>query len=339
MATSGDFGTVATNDDPSITEWQWEESSNDADWANVGTILTDISGQTTTTLTVNSATEGMDGTYVRCKGTHAGGDIFSHSALLTVSAGSISPEAQAVLDRMTAISVPEQDAIIAFVDSQVASGNWAKLDEFWCYALNGTDWLTGWKSLTATAFRNLTRTANGAYQGDTDAEYSQGVAQTGLIPANQSVMQDGSLSMGIYLHSHSCTSGWHIGGVEDANGAFWRTLEIRHDGSNVIVNASDQSVSNALALGSFAGKLHTVNNVSGTTSYWQDGVQVGNTGSDAGQRPSVYQMYLCSFNERDAINQWPGQHTITSAYFGNGTIDHLDLYTNLMTLHTALGVS
>jgi hypothetical protein len=83
---SATFGPVATNDDPSVTAWQWEESSDGVAWANVGTILTDVTGATTTSLTVNSAPIGADQTQVRCKATSekepAG--VFSHAATLTV---------------------------------------------------------------------------------------------------------------------------------------------------------------------------------------------------------------------------------------------------------------
>jgi hypothetical protein len=84
------FGPVSTNDDPSVTGWQWEESADGNRWANVGTILTDISGETTTTLTVNSAPIEADQTLVRCKAFSAKepapDGVVSHSAILTVQA-------------------------------------------------------------------------------------------------------------------------------------------------------------------------------------------------------------------------------------------------------------
>jgi hypothetical protein len=83
--TSGTFGAVETNDDASAT-FQWEESSNGTDWANVGTILTDISGATTNELTVNSATLDMDGTQVRARATDGVTTAYSNPATLTVVA-------------------------------------------------------------------------------------------------------------------------------------------------------------------------------------------------------------------------------------------------------------
>lgn len=85
MATSGNFGTVETANNAAVTGWQWEESSDGTNWADVGTILTDISGQTTQTLTVHSATLADNGTQVRCVATYAGGTTVSQPALLTVT--------------------------------------------------------------------------------------------------------------------------------------------------------------------------------------------------------------------------------------------------------------
>jgi hypothetical protein len=83
---SATFGPVSTNDDPSVTGWQWEESPNGADWENVGTILSDVSGATTQTLTVNSAPIEADQTRVRCRAFSANEPtgVVSHSAILTV---------------------------------------------------------------------------------------------------------------------------------------------------------------------------------------------------------------------------------------------------------------
>jgi hypothetical protein len=80
------FGPVATSNDPDVTGWQWEESANGTDWANVGTLLSDVSGQTTTTLTVNSAPLSADQTRVRCKAVTDSqpNGVVSHSAILTV---------------------------------------------------------------------------------------------------------------------------------------------------------------------------------------------------------------------------------------------------------------
>lgn len=85
-ATSTTFGPVATNDDASVTRWQWEESADGNTWADVGTILTDVSGADETTLTVNSAPTIADQTQVRCRAISVAvpAGVVSHTATLTV---------------------------------------------------------------------------------------------------------------------------------------------------------------------------------------------------------------------------------------------------------------
>ena len=85
MATSATF-TAGTTDDGRITEWAWEESQNNIDWQPIGTILNNISGETTKELTVISAEIEDDGMYVRCKATSAQGTISSNPAQLFVTA-------------------------------------------------------------------------------------------------------------------------------------------------------------------------------------------------------------------------------------------------------------
>ena len=60
-----------------------------------------------------------------------------------------SPEAQAVLDRMTALNQTEIDAITTFVDGCVADGVWQFIYDFWSWGLNSADYLTGFKQYGA----------------------------------------------------------------------------------------------------------------------------------------------------------------------------------------------
>jgi hypothetical protein len=85
------FGPVMTNDDPSVTSWSWEASADGgATWAGAQTILSNVSGETTTSLVVNSATNAEDQTQVRCRaisGKEPLG-VLSAVATLTVQAAS-----------------------------------------------------------------------------------------------------------------------------------------------------------------------------------------------------------------------------------------------------------
>mgnify|MGYP001816286276 CR=1 FL=1 len=64
---AGEFTITVDKPDAAGLAFQWEESSDDVNYQNVGTILTDTSGATTDTLAINSATVAMHQTYVRCQ--------------------------------------------------------------------------------------------------------------------------------------------------------------------------------------------------------------------------------------------------------------------------------
>jgi len=86
--TNGQFGPVSTSDDTNVISWDWEESVNGTDWAPAGTsILTDIDGENTNTLLINSGTLEENGTFVRCKAatSYAPNGVYSNSAQLFVT--------------------------------------------------------------------------------------------------------------------------------------------------------------------------------------------------------------------------------------------------------------
>ena len=88
--------------------------------------------------------------------------------ILKPTAG-FSPEAQAVINRMTGLTNDEKNAIATFVDAEVLNGNYALYDEFWCYGLTtAANALTGWLTKTATN-NGATKTVNGfSFDGITD---------------------------------------------------------------------------------------------------------------------------------------------------------------------------
>ncbi len=65
--------------------------------------------------------------------------------------GGVSPEAQAVLDRMAVLSPNETSSIITFVDGLVSDGVWSSVLEFYAPCLNATDFLTGFVTDTLIA--------------------------------------------------------------------------------------------------------------------------------------------------------------------------------------------
>jgi hypothetical protein len=91
MATSGTF-IAGTDNDNAVDSWMWEESTanvvNPGTWADVGTSLLNsgtISGETTLTLSIDSATIAESGTWVRCRADFIDGPVYSDPAELTVT--------------------------------------------------------------------------------------------------------------------------------------------------------------------------------------------------------------------------------------------------------------
>lgn len=65
-----------------------------------------------------------------------------------VAPSGVSPEVQAVFDRMSALTQTEMDAIESFVDGMVAGGFYAEMSEIYAPCLNATDFLTGFKFMS-----------------------------------------------------------------------------------------------------------------------------------------------------------------------------------------------
>lgn len=79
---------------------------------------------------------------------YAGGVGFTASNQIASVQGTVSPEVQAVFNRMSALTPTEEAAIEAFVDGMVALGLWAGIFEFYAPCLNASDYLTGFKADT-----------------------------------------------------------------------------------------------------------------------------------------------------------------------------------------------
>lgn len=147
-------------------------------------------------------TRGLSGPLLRSSGVHS--FVRSVGNWISLNGGGggtiVSPEAQAVLDRMDSLSEPERSAIINFVDYLVSQSVWDKIDDFWCFALNNTndDWLTGFKATNCTLSASApARTANGA-------SISSSVTSYITIPKNINSFtnhQPADGSMGVFLQA------------------------------------------------------------------------------------------------------------------------------------------
>jgi len=113
----------------------------------------------------------------------------------------ISNEAQMVLDRMTALTATESNAIIRFINAESVSmgnGNWGLIDEFWIFKLTTeANALTGWKSKIATN-NGAVLGANGfVFDGSTSYINSN---FNPIIDAVQLTRDNGLTSSHVYSH-------------------------------------------------------------------------------------------------------------------------------------------
>jgi hypothetical protein len=260
------------------------------------------------------------------------------SNLVATEAGSYSAEVQAVLDRMTALTQAEIDAIEVFVDGLVADGIWNSLDEFWCYALNQTDWLTGWKSHTATVTGSISHNKDGALCGGS-AEHIDTTVDLGAL--TQYTLTDSEA--GVYVHS---MLDWGVGnhdffGVED--GTTNRT-RVRHRGndSQDIRNSINTSVvmTNDRTITNTQRTLVSVRAGASDTVTLFDGVVQANTGgSPPDGVPTTFTMWLFRANTNGSGSQLSRSGTTLTSFYLGKSIDTVQFLSRLNTLHTALGVT
>ena len=245
------------------------------------------------------------------------------------------PEVDLVLARMSNLSGAETTAITNFVVGCVDDGNWDKLDDFWCFALNGTDWLTGWIANTASIVTaGVTRITDGA-------QCTGGVLQTGVDLGLQTNYQLGDSEIGVFVHT--CpdwgTANFDWFGVED--GTANRT-RIRHRGNdtedarNSINNTA--TTDNVVLMSGIAGHLHSLRDDDNDGLYLIDGAAQPEALAAGAQVPTGFDVRIFSSNNSGANSQGAKDSTFTSFYVG-AEIDTVSFLGRLTTLHTAIGVT
>ena len=128
--------------------------------------------------------------------------LFIASFAFSGSAWAFSQEAQAVFNNMSALSPSEKASIATFVDQQVDVGNWRLIDEMYCFALNETDSLTGFKRYAnAVSDSGMTHSAGAGYT----AELSDSYINSNIIPATLAAESSKNFAINdamasVYLH-------------------------------------------------------------------------------------------------------------------------------------------
>jgi hypothetical protein len=149
-----------------------------------------------------------------------------------------SNEATEVINRMSVLTQVEMDAIAAYVDAEVAAGNWDLIQEYYCFALNATDRKVGFKKKTGTN-----------YGATEDAE---GYTFTGVgdyFDTGYSVLNDGdgtsllNAGFGFYVHKNNyqgAGTNTIMFGVSQFNtGQFYRYNEV---GARIGINSANSNL-------------------------------------------------------------------------------------------------
>jgi hypothetical protein len=146
--------------------------------------------------------------------------------------GGVSPEAQAVLNRMTNLSVTEENAIIAFVDSMHSRGDWSNVIECYCYALNQIDSLTGWKTYTGSIDKPGLWTHSNTRGYVTASTDTVNPIRTGVVPSDHwsasANDHDGSMGVWVTDNSYTGTSNQDFFGINESGVEMY----LRHRGSD-----------------------------------------------------------------------------------------------------------
>jgi hypothetical protein len=256
---------------------------------------------------------------------------------LLESGSGVSPEAQAVLDRMTALDQTESDAIVTFVDGCVTDGNWTLLDEFYCFALNSTDWLTGFKQFSATLTGTITRTANGASLSGAAGEH----IATGCVMNALAQYQTADALIGLYMHTVNDwgTQNYDFFGVENA--ATTR-VRMRHRGSdtNDFRCSMNSSIAfdNDVLVADLPGKYFSLR-ATATLQEFLENATPGSVTAGAPAEVPALEMWIGGANGEGSQQQNSQASVVTSFYVGAGSINLSALQGRINTLQTAIGVT
>ena len=201
----------------------------------------------------------------------------------------ITPAAQAVLARVPTATDIEKSAIIHFVNAEALNGNWALIDEFFSFGLEGANALVGWIAKTATN-NGAVLSINGATFSGAEWIDSNYIPQTDRI--NMSL---NNAMVGVFINEYNNPTDAVMGffsvntsnrlGMANFLGAPGIRAEMNDAGGLV---AGENVQSNKLFVGA---RL----NSSAQVRAYKDGVQLG-TGSRVSTSFSTLEMYIGAQN-------------------------------------------
>lgn len=121
------------------------------------------------------------------------GDLFMRIQIVPPS-----EDVQAVFDRMGSLTPLEKGAIETFVDGQVALGNWDLIDEFYCFSLNESDSLTGFRAFTAVQDGNVAHSVQQGYVSE-EVNAFTGFIDTGVDIGTLTNFQFANALAGVFV--------------------------------------------------------------------------------------------------------------------------------------------
>ena len=250
------------------------------------------------------------------------------------------PEADAVVARMTNLSAAEETAVRNFVNGCVDDGNWAKLDEFFCFALNQTDALTGFKAFTATIpiLGDPVFTLNGITLGTGVNNHIDTDVRLPLAP-NYNLNDS---EAGVYLHTQPAWGSGNNDLFGTQSGLTAPRLRMRHRGDDTNDFAASingtATVNSPLSVASMDNTLYTLKATASAAELYFNGVLQPDAVGAQPTVPTTFAVWRGVCNDSDSELQPCRGGKFTTFYVG-AALDNLAFYNRLTTFHTALGVT
>ena len=262
-------------------------------------------------------------------------NLTNYAVTNNISGGGFSPTSQAVLDRLSGLTTPQQTAIAAFVDSQASaeggSGNWELIKEMFFFgALGAANAPIGWKAITGTN-NGATYTADGySFNGTSDyfdTLYNPSV-DTGLFTLEDALA-------GVYCKTNNST------GNKTLSGAGPEQTYLRQTGTqlqypvNITTTQPNRPEESSFA----ADSLYVATRAGGDWTLYKNAVAFPmQTGATEGLTNANFTVGARRTPVPSIVDHWDG--TLTAAIYGAAVgFNHSNFYSNFQTLLTALGIT
>lgn len=239
------------------------------------------------------------------------------------------------------LSVSLKNATAIFIDSQVASGNWALIREFQFYAMNTqVNTYKGWKGIynASSSPTAITWNAGSNFQPNGISMY----LNTGYTPSADATVTQNNVVVGCLVKEWNVADANQkalFGAVSSSNSL----VLLSGNTTNTLVRGLNNNVSNAAAdtytgEGTFAaGHLYEIVRIdSSNTQLYKQGSQIDTDAKASAGRPAQ-PMYIGARNNTGTADLHASCKVIAWFVANSIGFNHADFETNLQTLKTAVG--